>query len=240
MKNARELWDQDLHQNAAGGAEMECNEPKKKPKFTGGKGPKRLKGKHLWNKEGITFFNTADKNWKKLYNDEKLRGVLFKGWEKWLEECGRKLRIGDGSNKTLHSIMATWEDDEIDDSKVASKRRSGDSSEEDSGKETDRGYDSDKAKDYGCGSWRDLKIKLQGEQTCRNLLDEMSDDRVGEDDCIGSEREETAGRARRTKKTDERKSESEAKSRRTSPRKGRTENTLSPVRRSGRGKCRDK
>ena len=236
MKNARELWDQDLRQNT----EMECNEPKKKPKFTGGKGPKRLKGKHLWNKEGITFFNTADKNWKKVYNDEKLRGVLYKGWEKWLEECGRKLRIGDGSNKTLHSIMATWEDDEIDDSKVASKRRSGDSSEEDSGKETDRGYDSDKAKDYGCGSWRDLKIKLQGEQTCRNLLDEMSDDRVGEDDCIGSEREETAGRARRTKKTDERKSESEAKSRRTSPRKGRTENTLSPVRRSGRGKCRDK
>jgi hypothetical protein len=174
MKNARELWDQDLRQNAAGGAEMECNEPKKKPKFTGGKGPKRLKGKHLWNKEGMTFFNTADKNWKKLYNDEKLRGVLFKGWEKWLEECGRKLRIGDGSNKTFHSIMVTWEDDEIDDSKVASKRRSGDSSEEDSGKETDRGYDSDKAKDYGCGSWRDLKIKLQGEQTCRNLLDEMS------------------------------------------------------------------
>ena len=35
-------------------------------------------------------------------------------------------------------------------------------------------------------------------------------------------------------KTDERKSESEAKSQRTSPRKGRTENTLSPVRRSGR------
>ena len=64
---------------------------------------------------------------------------------------------------------------------MASKRRSGDSSEEDSGKETDRGYDSDKAKDYGCGSWRDLKIKLQGEQTCRNLLDEMSDDRVGEE-----------------------------------------------------------
>ena len=57
---------------------MECNEPKKKPKFTGGKGPKRLKGKHLWNKEGMTFFNTADKNWKKVYNDEKLSGVLYK------------------------------------------------------------------------------------------------------------------------------------------------------------------
>ena len=45
MKNARELWDQDLRRSAAGAAEMECNEPKKKPKFTGGKGLKRLKGK---------------------------------------------------------------------------------------------------------------------------------------------------------------------------------------------------
>jgi hypothetical protein len=29
MKNARELWDQDLRRSAAGAAEMECNEPKK-------------------------------------------------------------------------------------------------------------------------------------------------------------------------------------------------------------------
>ena len=102
MKNARELWDQDLCRSAAGAAEMECNEPKKKPKLTGGKGLKRLKGKNLWNKEGMTFFNTADKNRIKVYNDEELRGVLYKGWGKWLEECRRKLGIGDGSNKTFH------------------------------------------------------------------------------------------------------------------------------------------
>ncbi len=35
--------------------------------------------------------------------------------------------------------MATWEDDEIDDSKVVSKRKSGDSSEEDSGNTMDGG-----------------------------------------------------------------------------------------------------
>jgi hypothetical protein len=112
----------------------------------------------------------------------------------------RKLQIGDGSYNTFHSIIATWEDNEIDDSKVVSNRKSGDSSEEDRGNKTDRGYDSDKAKDYGCGSWRDLKIKLQGEQSGRNLLDEMSDDRVGEDNCNDSERErKRTGRARRTK-----------------------------------------
>ena len=133
---------------------MECNEPKKKPKFTGGKGLKRLKGKSLWNKEGMNFFYTADENWQKVYDDDELRGVLCTGWEKWLEEHGQKLGIGDGSNKTFHSIMATWEDDEIDDSKVASKRKSGDSSEEDSGNETDGGYDSDRGGLRRRGTWK--------------------------------------------------------------------------------------
>jgi hypothetical protein len=42
--------------------------------------------------------------------------------------------------------MATWEDNEIDESKVVSKRKSGDSNEEDSGNETDGGYDTDRCK----------------------------------------------------------------------------------------------
>jgi hypothetical protein len=45
----------------------------------------------------------------------------------------------DGSIKILHSIIATWEDDDINDSKVASKRKSRDSSEEDRGNKTDGG-----------------------------------------------------------------------------------------------------
>ena len=80
----------------------------------------------------------------KRYNDDELRGVLCTGWEKWLEEHGQKLRIRDGSNKILHSIIATWEDDDINDSKVASKRKSGDSSEEDRGNKTDGGEDTDR------------------------------------------------------------------------------------------------
>ena len=69
--------------------------------------------------------------------------MLCTGWEKWLEEHGQKLGIRDGSNKTFHSIMATWEDDDINDSKVASKRKSRDSSEEDRGNKTDGGYDTE-------------------------------------------------------------------------------------------------
>jgi hypothetical protein len=48
------------------------------------------------------------------------------------------------------------------------------------------------------------------------------------------EREKTHRKSKKSKTTDECKSASEAKSQRTSPRKGRTENTLSPVRRSGK------
>jgi hypothetical protein len=92
MKNARELRDQDLRLSTTGGAEIEW--PKKKPKFTGGKGLKRLKGKSLWNKKGMTFFNTADKNWTNVYNDEELRGVLYKGWENGWKSAEESCKSG--------------------------------------------------------------------------------------------------------------------------------------------------
>jgi hypothetical protein len=61
MKNAREIWDQDLWLSAGGEAVMGNKETKVKPKFTGGKGQKRMKGKNLWNKEGMTYFKRAEK-----------------------------------------------------------------------------------------------------------------------------------------------------------------------------------
>jgi hypothetical protein len=38
------------------------------------------------------------------------------------------LIIGDGSNKTFHLVMATWDNDEADDSKAAARGKSDDSS----------------------------------------------------------------------------------------------------------------
>ena len=35
-----------------------------------------MKGKSLWNKEGMPFFSTAEKNWTRVYDDDKLREVL--------------------------------------------------------------------------------------------------------------------------------------------------------------------
>jgi hypothetical protein len=114
MKNAREIWDQDLRLSAAGEAAMASKEPKKKPKFTGGKGQKRMKGKSLWNKEGKTFFKMAEKNWRRVYEDEMMIQALYQGWDLWLEVYRKNVKIRDGTNKTYFLVMATWNNNEID------------------------------------------------------------------------------------------------------------------------------
>ncbi len=43
---------------------------KARPLFTGGKGKKKELGKNLWTKEGIKYYNTGEKNWRKVYKDE--------------------------------------------------------------------------------------------------------------------------------------------------------------------------
>jgi hypothetical protein len=42
------------------------------PLFTSGKGKKRLFGKSVWMREGVEYFYTAERNWKKVYNRTKL------------------------------------------------------------------------------------------------------------------------------------------------------------------------
>jgi hypothetical protein len=81
MKNAREIWDQDLRLSAAGEAVLGNKETKVKPKFMGGKGQKRMKGKSLWNKEGMTYFKTGEKNWRRVYEDETWIQLLYEGWD---------------------------------------------------------------------------------------------------------------------------------------------------------------
>ncbi len=62
VKNGKEVWDQDLCSSATGTAAMATKGLKLNLKFTGGKGQKRIRGKNLWNKEGMTFFQTVEKN----------------------------------------------------------------------------------------------------------------------------------------------------------------------------------
>ncbi len=94
--------------------------------------------------------------------------------------------------------MATWDNNETDDMKVASKSKTGNFSEEES-TDRDGGYDSDRCGPSGHRNWKDLKSKQAGGRTGRILLeDNLSYDEVGEDDKIDKERErECARRARR-------------------------------------------
>ena len=50
---------------------------------------------------------TAEMNWRKVYEDEKMIQVLYQGWDGWLEVYGKNLKIGDGTNKTYFLVMAT-------------------------------------------------------------------------------------------------------------------------------------
>ena len=50
-----------------------------------------MKGKSLWNKEGMTYFKTAEKNWRRVYEDETLIQILYQGWDLWLEVYGKNL-----------------------------------------------------------------------------------------------------------------------------------------------------
>jgi hypothetical protein len=35
----------------------------------------------MWNKEGLEFYYTVEKNWKEKYNDKAKFSVLINGWE---------------------------------------------------------------------------------------------------------------------------------------------------------------
>jgi hypothetical protein len=154
VKNGKKVWDQDLRYSAAGAATIATKEPKKKPKFTRGKGQKKIRGKSLWNKEGINVFQTVEKNWCRVHDDRKIMRVLYRGWDEWLKEYRKKLIIGNGSNKTYHSVMATWDNNKADGRKVAARGKSDDFSGNEDG-DSDVGYNSDKgARERG--TWKDI------------------------------------------------------------------------------------
>ncbi len=131
--------------------------------------------------------------------------------------------------------MGTWNDNEIDDGELVSKRRTGNSSEDES-IDSDGGYNSDNCGACGHRNWRDLKSKQAGEEIAeRNIRSFMvgmlNNDEVEEEDRFDKERERMQKKKR---KADGCRNEMEAK--RTSPRKGSTEDPMSPPRRSVRSK----
>ena len=146
---------------------------------------------------------------------------------------GKTLKIGDGTNKTYFLVMATWDNNEIDDGKVASIRKTGNSSDEESA-DTDGGYYSDKYGASGHRNWKELKSKQAGGLTGGRLLeDNLSNGEVGEDEQFDKVRKRMH---KKNRKTDEHKNEIEATNQRISPEKESTEGSVSPPRRSGRSR----
>ena len=101
--------------------------------------------------------------------------VLYQWWDLWLEVYGKNSKTRDGMNKTYFSVMATWNNNEIDDGELVSKRRTGNSSEDES-IDSDGGYNSDNCGASGRRNWKDLKSKQAGEEIAeRNTRSFMAD-----------------------------------------------------------------
>ncbi len=115
--------------------------------------------------------------------------VLYQGWGLWLEVYGKNLKIRDGTKKHIFLVMATWNNNEIDDGDLMSRRQTGNSSD---GKsiDTDGGYNSDNCGASVRRNWKDLKRKQASEEnTQRFMADYLSNGEVGKDDKFDKERE---------------------------------------------------
>jgi hypothetical protein len=127
VKNGGDMWDQTLRMRALGAAAHKEKEKKLRPLFTSGIGKKKEQGKHLWSKEGIKYFKQAETEWVALYKDEKLMRILYSGCESWLEKKGKEMMVKEDSDKNLHSVMATWTEDEKAKKKGVGKGNNNDS-----------------------------------------------------------------------------------------------------------------
>jgi hypothetical protein len=68
MMNGMGVWDQARRMKE----NQTCTSAEKKalPVFTKGEGQKRESGKTVWDKGGLNFYYTAEKNWRKVYSDK--------------------------------------------------------------------------------------------------------------------------------------------------------------------------
>ena len=94
------IWDQAkrLQENPTQG------EKKAVPLFTKGENLKRESGRTVWSKDGLNYYYTAEKNWKKVYNDKDEFSDLCNKWEQWEPQ--------DKSQK--NPIRTNWRKNEVE------------------------------------------------------------------------------------------------------------------------------
>jgi len=135
------MWDMEIEMREMARSGEIRTEAKARLLFTGGKGKKKELGKNLWTKEDIKYYNTGEKNWRKVYKDETFMRVLYGGWERWLNGHGKLHRFGDDLSKTFYSVMATWFDDS--DTKAGEMSDEEESINDDEDNDYESGYASD-------------------------------------------------------------------------------------------------
>ncbi len=143
IKNGWDVWDQKVRMKELGAAVHGKREVKARPLFTEGTGKKKEQGKSLWSDEGMKYFKSAEKTWRKVYkNEETMRGI-YGGFETCLNKYGKEITVAKNLMKTLHSVIARRI--------LKDERKLGKSAEPESDEskvEEDEGYCSDKVTNY--------------------------------------------------------------------------------------------
>jgi hypothetical protein len=92
-------------------------EKKLRPLYTGGQGKRKELRKSLFSDEGVKLFKRVEKKWKETYNNENMMRILYRGFEDWLNDVGKQIKVGDDSSRTYHSVMVMWRAEEMEDNK---------------------------------------------------------------------------------------------------------------------------
>jgi hypothetical protein len=72
--------------------------------------------------------------------------IMYNGWERWITTTGKKIKVGDGTMRTSHAVMAMWYDE-------TPKNKKSDKSEDDDNFGED-GYSSEKARSRHSLAWQ--------------------------------------------------------------------------------------
>jgi hypothetical protein len=141
-------------------------EKKLKPVFTSGGGQKRIQGKTLWNKDGMRYFWNAEEKWKEIYDSEDDMKILYNRWDKWMASKGKEIKVGDGTRKTFHYVLATWYDEETPELKETNAN-----SEDEDGFVIGGGYSSDRGRSRHSIAWQRGQLrdeKMKGSEKSKN------------------------------------------------------------------------
>ena len=102
--------------------------------FTVGQKKKRMFGATTWNKLGIDYYTNAHEKWKDAFIKTDPQYILLRNyWNKWIEDKGKKLMVGTtvGVKKSMHSILGTRDDRDLNKSQGRTKNDDESSNEDD-------------------------------------------------------------------------------------------------------------